>query len=48
MFILITILISAQHSRALWFLIELIRYLASGEYEMDQRLQAITRKDGSS
>jgi len=33
---------------ALWFLIELVRYIASGEYEMDQRLQAVRRKDGSS
>lgn len=33
---------------ALWFLVELIRYVASGEYEMDRRLQAIRRKEGSS
>ena len=33
---------------AVWFLVELIRYVASGEYEMDRRLQAIRRKEGSS
>lgn len=33
---------------ALWFVIELVRYVVSGEYEMDQRLHAVTRKDGSS
>jgi len=28
---------------ALWFLIEFIRYIVSGEYELDKRLRNITR-----
>ena len=28
---------------AIWFLIELIRYIFTGEYEMDQRLRNISR-----
>jgi len=28
---------------AIWFVIELIRYIVSGEYEMDQRLRNIGR-----
>ncbi len=28
----------------LWFLIEFIRYIASGRYELDQRLQSIARR----
>ncbi len=28
----------------LWFLIEFIRYVASGRYELDRRLQAIARR----
>ena len=27
----------------IWFVIEFIRYLASGEYEIDKRLRDITR-----
>jgi hypothetical protein len=28
---------------AIWFVIELIRYIVSGEYEVDQRLRNIGR-----
>ena len=28
---------------AIWFLIEFIRYVLSGEYEIDQRLRKIVR-----
>ena len=28
---------------AIWFVIELIRYIVSGEYEVDQRLRNISR-----
>ncbi len=28
---------------ALWFLIEFIRYIVSGEYELDKRLRNISR-----
>jgi multidrug resistance efflux pump len=28
---------------AIWFLIELVRYTTSGEYEMDQRLRNLKR-----
>ncbi len=28
----------------LWFLVALIRYIASGRYELDRRLQAIARR----
>jgi len=28
---------------AIWFVTELIRYIASGEYEMDQRLRDICK-----
>ena len=28
----------------LWFLIEFIRYVLSGQYELDQRLQSIARR----
>lgn len=28
---------------ALWFLIEFIRYVASGEYEIDQRLRNLNK-----
>jgi hypothetical protein len=28
----------------LWFLIAFIRYVASGRYELDRRLQAIARR----
>ena len=28
---------------AIWFLIEFIRYVRSGEYEIDQRLRKIVR-----
>jgi hypothetical protein len=28
---------------ALWFLIEFIRYVVSGEYELDKRLRNISR-----
>lgn len=28
---------------ALWFLIEFLRYLISGEYELDKRLRNISR-----
>ncbi len=28
----------------LWFLIEFIRYVRSGQYELDQRLQSIARR----
>lgn len=28
---------------AIWFVIELIRYIASGEYEVDKRLRDISR-----
>jgi hypothetical protein len=28
---------------ALWFVIEFIRYILSGEYEMDKRLREIVR-----
>jgi hypothetical protein len=28
---------------ALWFLIEFIRYIMSGEYELDKRLRNISR-----
>ena len=27
----------------IWFVIELIRYIASGEYELDKRLRDISR-----
>lgn len=27
----------------LWFLVESIRYVASGEYEVDKRLRKVTR-----
>ena len=38
--ILIAILILGW---AIWFLIEFIRYVRSGEYEIDQRLRKIVR-----
>ncbi len=28
----------------LWFLIEFVRYVASGRYELDQRLRSIMRR----
>ena len=28
----------------LWFLIEFVRYVASGQYELDQRLRSIMRR----
>ena len=28
---------------AIWFVIELIRYIVTGEYEVDQRLRNISR-----
>ncbi len=28
---------------AIWFVIELVRYIVTGEYEMDQRLKNIGR-----
>ncbi len=28
----------------LWFLVEFIRYVASGRYELDRRLQTIARR----
>ncbi len=38
--ILAAILVSGW---AIWFVIELIRYIVSGEYEVDQRLRNIGR-----
>ena len=38
--ILVTLAISGW---AIWFVIELIRYIASGEYEMDKRLKDICK-----
>ena len=29
---------------AVWFVIELVRYLASGEYAVDKRLESLTRR----
>ena len=41
---LIAILIAlAIFGWAIWFVIELIRYIVSGEYEVDQRLRNIGR-----
>jgi hypothetical protein len=40
MVILLAILILGW---AIWFLIEFIRYVLSGEYEIDQRLRKIVR-----
>ncbi len=41
---LIAILIAAMLlGWAIWFVIELVRYLVTGEYEMDQRLKNIGR-----
>ena len=31
-------------SLGVWFLIEFIRYITSGQYELDQRLQSIVRR----
>ena len=39
-FILIALLILCW---AFWFVVELARYLASGEYEMDRRLKQFKR-----
>ena len=38
--ILVTLAISGW---AIWFVIELIRYIVSGEYEMDKRLKDICK-----
>ena len=38
--ILVTLAISGW---AIWFVIELIRYITSGEYEMDKRLKDICK-----
>ena len=44
MFTALTILIAIPIlSWVIWFVIELIRYVASGEYEMDKRLHDIGR-----
>jgi hypothetical protein len=41
---LIAILIAALLlGWAIWFVIELVRYIVTGEYEMDQRLKNIGR-----
>ena len=41
---LIAILIAlAIFGWAIWFVIELIRYVSSGEYEMDERLREISQ-----
>ena len=39
-FVLIVLLVA---SWAVWFAAELLRYLTSGEYEMDRRLQPFKR-----
>ena len=38
--ILISILVAGW---AIWFVIELIRYVSSGEYEIDKRLREISQ-----
>ena len=44
MFTVLTVLIAIPVlSWVIWFVIELIRYLASGEYEIDKRLRDIGR-----
>ena len=44
MFTVLAILIAVPIlSWAIWFVIELIRYVASGEYEIDKRLRDIGR-----
>ena len=44
MFTVLAVLIAtAVLSWAIWFVIELIRYVASGEYEIDKRLRDIGR-----
>lgn len=41
---LIAILIAAAFlGWAIWFVIELIRYIVTGEYEVDKRLRNISR-----
>lgn len=43
MFPLLILLASLLLGWALWFLIELVRYIASGEYEMDERMRDFER-----
>ena len=41
---LIAILLASLFlSWAVWFVVELIRYIITGEYEVDERLRAIRR-----
>ena len=44
MFTVLTLLIAVPTlSWAIWFVIEFIRYVLSGEYEMDKRLREISQ-----
>mgnify|MGYP001212114501 FL=1 len=43
MFPLLILLASLLLGWALWFVIELVRYIASGEYEMDERMRDFER-----
>ncbi len=43
MFPLLILLAALLLGWALWFVIELVRYIASGEYEMDERMRDFER-----